>query len=54
MPEAELPRLGREMPATGIGAPAISIHGYLAGPLGAHHHRVTARGRGFASHSVSG
>ncbi|MET8630292.1 MBL fold metallo-hydrolase [Kitasatospora sp. NPDC004669] len=34
--EAELPRLGREMLATGTGAVATSIHEYLAGPLGAH------------------
>ncbi|MGE7439935.1 MBL fold metallo-hydrolase [Kitasatospora sp. NPDC001175] len=32
----ELPRLGRELLATGTGALACSIHEYLSGPLGAH------------------
>ncbi|WP_159424654.1 hypothetical protein [Streptomyces sp. TLI_053] len=33
---AELPRLGRELLATGTGMLACSIHEYLSGPLGPH------------------
>ncbi|MGW7342723.1 hypothetical protein [Streptomyces sp. NPDC054854] len=32
--KAELPRLGRELLATGTGMLACSIHEYLSGPLG--------------------